>query len=272
MNNAPSQTGVWYHGSPLQLSTLRAGSTITPYMPVAEVFSHKPQIVVVRDDGSIRHSGTDAGWLHTVAEPVSPLDIYPHPRTTMGLGWEWLTRRDLRVQPLRVASVIPEQALVPADMTEHAVQADSLVFRPIHPTDQATARDLILQGLGEHFGYIDESLNPDLDDIASHYATVESAMIVAMLDGALVGTGALTLIDVNSAQMVRVSVSNAHRRRGIARAVVNQLITLARLWGFERIEVETNYDWMDAIGLYRSLGFIEHSRDEVSVYMALGLH
>lgn len=38
-----------------------------------------------------------------------------------------------------------------------------------HPVDQEAVRSLILAGLGEHWGYIDEGLNPDLRDIASTY-------------------------------------------------------------------------------------------------------
>lgn len=37
--------------------------------------------------------------------------------------------------------------------------------RPFETRDQVAARKLILSGLGEHFGFIDERLNPDLDDI-----------------------------------------------------------------------------------------------------------
>ena len=34
--------GLWYHGSPMLLSELRAGSTITQWRALAEAFSHKP--------------------------------------------------------------------------------------------------------------------------------------------------------------------------------------------------------------------------------------
>ncbi|CAA9269377.1 MAG: hypothetical protein AVDCRST_MAG93-2561, partial [uncultured Chloroflexia bacterium] len=41
----------------------------------------------------------------------------------------------------------------------------NLAIRPFTPADQKAARDLVLDGLGEHFGWIDTSRNPDLDDI-----------------------------------------------------------------------------------------------------------
>jgi hypothetical protein len=88
----------WYHGSPLQLDILRVGSTITPLRHVAEVFSHKPVIVSIADDGTILHNGHQQGLLYVIDEALGDADIYPHPRTTMQPGVEWLTRRDLRLR------------------------------------------------------------------------------------------------------------------------------------------------------------------------------
>jgi hypothetical protein len=70
----------WYHGSPYELTSLRAGSTITQDRHLAEVFSHKPAIVCINDDGSIKHTGQLPGFLYRVAEPVAPEDAYAHPR------------------------------------------------------------------------------------------------------------------------------------------------------------------------------------------------
>ena len=40
------------------------------------------------------------------------------------------------------------------------------------PSDQAAVRRLILDGLAERWGVLDESLNPDLNDIAAAYAGI----------------------------------------------------------------------------------------------------
>jgi len=39
-----------------------------------------------------------------------------------------------------------------------------MIIRPFRPADQAEVRALIQRGLGEHFGFIDEFANPDIDD------------------------------------------------------------------------------------------------------------
>jgi len=101
----------WYHGSPLQLTTLRAGSTITRNRDVARVFSHKPPIVSMGDDGAIRHTGTTPGYLYRIDEPLGPDDVTPHPRTTMQPGLEWLTRRELRLSLIGPTEVREEEVL-----------------------------------------------------------------------------------------------------------------------------------------------------------------
>jgi len=144
-----------------------------------------------------------------------------------------------------------------------------VVIRPFERRDQEAARNLILDGLGEHFGFIDESLNPDLDDIWLHYCGRGDAFLVAQTGDELIGTGALVINEQGIGRIVRVSVGRSHRRKGIGSAIVKRLLALARTRGVGRILVETNTDWHDAICLYARLGFREYDRDEVSVHLQL---
>jgi hypothetical protein len=105
----PSQ--VWYHGSPEDLTELAAGSTITPHRALARAFSHKPTLLCIEDDGTIRHNGLRAGILYRIAEPLTPADLSPHPRSTMPAGLEWLTRRPLRLCRLGRTRIRPGERL-----------------------------------------------------------------------------------------------------------------------------------------------------------------
>ncbi len=147
----------------------------------------------------------------------------------------------------------------------------SAKIRLFQPEDQEAARDLILSGLGEHFGYIDPSYNPDVNDIGANYVTAGHPFVVGERDGVLVGTGALLVHDEEVGQLVRMSVHQGQRRQGLGRALVSHLLQIARGRGLRKVIVETNNDWYDAIGLYERCGFVEYDRDEVSVYMELGL-
>ena len=54
---------------------------------------------------------------------------------------------------------------------------------------QSEARAVILQGLGERWGWIDEDINEDLIDITSSYR--DGFFILAWIGHQLAGTGAL---------------------------------------------------------------------------------
>ena len=149
--------------------------------------------------------------------------------------------------------------------------SSELSIRPFLADDQDTVKGLILEGMGEHFGHIDESLNPDLDDIDANYAAKGDAFFVVEMCGSVVGTGALILVEENVGRIVRMSVDRAYRRRGIGKAIAEHLVRLAGRKDVERALVETNSDWDDAIRLYQRCGFVEYDRDDVSVYMALNL-
>jgi hypothetical protein len=108
---------VWFHGSPLELDSLAAGSTITRDRDVARVFSHRPTLVSRDDDLRIQHNGDAQGILYEV-EGVSDDDVYPHPRTTMDPGVEWLTNRDLPLRRLEATVLRAEELLTESDIQE----------------------------------------------------------------------------------------------------------------------------------------------------------
>jgi hypothetical protein len=108
----------WYHGSPLKLETIRAGSTITQKRQLARIFSHKPALVSITDDGAIKHSGTQPGYLYVIAEDVGPDDVVPHPRTTMRPGDEYLTTRELRIELIGPTEPVPEELLTGEELAD----------------------------------------------------------------------------------------------------------------------------------------------------------
>lgn len=148
-------------------------------------------------------------------------------------------------------------------------------IRPFTPRDQHAARRLVLDGLGEHFGSIDETRNPDLDDIWTHYIAQGDLFVVVEAGVALIGTGAMRAeaghLGDQRGRIVRVSVAPVYRRYGIGRTIVAHLVQVACQRGLSRLLVETNHDWVAAIGLYQRCGFQPYDRDEESVHLALAL-
>lgn len=144
---------------------------------------------------------------------------------------------------------------------------DIVEIKKFDINDQDRARRLILEGLGEHFGYIDETCNPDIDDIDRIYIKSGNLFIVACLNCELVGTGGLIGETKETGRLVRMSVDKSYRKKGIGRKIVEYLIVEARKRGYKRAVLSTEVDWIPAIALYESCGFKEYGRNEVDLHM-----
>lgn len=134
-----------------------------------------------------------------------------------------------------------------------ALADDGVTIRPFRPEDQAAAKALILAGLVEHFGYLDPTKNPDLDDIAATYAG--GTFLLAWRGDEIVGTGALVHEREGVARIVRMSVDAPVRRRGIGTQVLQALCEHARAAGYRQIVLETTSTWHEVVAFYRRNGF-----------------
>jgi putative acetyltransferase len=145
----------------------------------------------------------------------------------------------------------------------------NLTILTFQPEDQPEIKRLILSGLGEHWGKIDPSKNPDLDDIAENYK--EATFLVARLHNRVIAAGALVPRQDGKAEVVRMSVTVDMRRMGIGRLILDQLVLRARAAGFRQVILETTAVWREVIEFYLRYGFhITHYQDG-DVYFALDL-
>ncbi len=108
----------WYHGSPYKLTDIRKGSTITQERDLGRAFSHRPLLVAQGDDGRIQHSGDTPGSLYYIAEDIGPDDVYPHPRSSMVEGQEWLTKRELKVTLICQTQIVEGERLTEEQIAE----------------------------------------------------------------------------------------------------------------------------------------------------------
>jgi GNAT superfamily N-acetyltransferase len=144
-------------------------------------------------------------------------------------------------------------------------------IRPFTAADQTVAQQLILAGLREHWGYIDDTRNPDVEDIEAHYLQQGHLFVVAQAGVEIVGTGGLVCVQADTMRMVRVSVHKGWRRLGIGRILVEHLVAAARQRGAGQVVVETSRGWHDAISLYQACGFIQYVEDVADVHLMLEL-
>lgn len=140
------------------------------------------------------------------------------------------------------------------------------------PADQAETRAVIQAGLRERWGdAFDPSANPDTDDLWASYVEPGGEIVVAVAGGRIVGTGTLIEPEPRLGQLVRVSTHPDHRRRGVARRIVAELIGRARARGHERLIVQADTPWRSAVALYASCGFDIVGQDALTTRLALGV-
>jgi GNAT superfamily N-acetyltransferase len=72
-------------------------------------------------------------------------------------------------------------------------------------------------------------------------------------------------------RIVRMSVAAHRRRQGLARLLVQELISKAINQGHKKIVVETNDDWMGAIRLYQTCGFQLYDHRDGEIHMEIDI-
>lgn len=150
---------------------------------------------------------------------------------------------------------------------------NDLTIERFRPADQPAARALILAGLEEHWGALDLSLNPDLNDIATSYSDgVFLVARLARLNGQLVGTGALIPEPEGVGRIARMSVAKSHRRLGIGARILHELLGEARRRGYTKVVLETTETWGDAINFYLRNGFGVVARRDGDMHFEMNLN
>lgn len=79
--------------------------------------------------------------------------------------------------------------------------------------------------------------------------------VVAYLDDEAVGCGAFRILDSESGEVKRMFVPPAHRSKGIARSVLNEIEEWCRELGVVRLQLETGAELESARRLYESNGY-----------------
>jgi len=101
-----------------------------------------------------------------------------------------------------------------------------------------------------------EALLADAATLPGPYGPPRGALYLATLDGIPVGCVALHDLDAQTGEVKRMFVSPVARRRGVARALMQQLMDDARACGYTRLRLGTLDEMTAAQALYQELGFV----------------
>ncbi|MDR3467373.1 MAG: helix-turn-helix domain-containing GNAT family N-acetyltransferase [Xanthobacteraceae bacterium] len=139
---------------------------------------------------------------------------------------------------------------------EHLIRA--VEVRVEAPTG-ADARWCLNQYFGELAARFETGFDPAKSNPAPDAEMIPPAgvFVVARLDGAAVGCGALRRIDRTTGEIKRMWTAPAARGCGVARKVLQTLEATARSWRLTTLRLETNRTLAEAQALYRGEGYRE---------------
>ncbi|WP_436533837.1 GNAT family N-acetyltransferase [Actinoplanes sp. HUAS TT8] len=102
---------------------------------------------------------------------------------------------------------------------------------------------------------------PDLADVEGAFLAVGGEFLVVELDGHLVGMGGFRPGGDGRAEVLRVRVHPATRRRGVGRALMAELERRAVAAGLRALHLDTATNQPEAMAFYEALGFVEVGRE-----------
>ena len=127
------------------------------------------------------------------------------------------------------------------------------MIRPAVADDIATIADLEVENLaGDAWseGLIAAGVAGELPTV--HY-------LVADVDGEVVGHAAASIV-ADIAELQRIAVTAFHRREGLARELLAEVVRLATEEGADRLLLEVREDNLGALAFYTAAGFDEIDR------------
>jgi GNAT superfamily N-acetyltransferase len=105
----------------------------------------------------------------------------------------------------------------------------------------------------EVFGY--QSLEEELKTLSTAYGPPEGKTLLAVREGAVVGSGAYRRLSNAGAEMKRLYVSDRAKGHGVGRLLCSSLLAAAKTDGFGKMLLDTGKLQTEAIAMYQSMGF-----------------
>jgi len=140
----------------------------------------------------------------------------------------------------------------------------AVTIRDYLSADATAFRDLNLAWVETYFT-VEAEDRAQLEDPKTHILDKGGAILIADLDGHVVGTAGLVPGHGDGVlELIKMSARSDLQGQGIGRALMDAVVTKARAMGATKIWLETNTVLDAALALYRKSGFRELSGDELT--------
>ncbi len=115
---------------------------------------------------------------------------------------------------------------------------------------------------GENAWFVDRYYKPEewttlLDSLPKIHSAPDGEILVARLNGKVVGCAMMQRIDERTCEMKRLFIGPDGRGLGLGRRLAETILRVAVARGYTVMRLDTGRNHEEAVGLYRSLGFQE---------------
>jgi len=150
----------------------------------------------------------------------------------------------------------------------NAAQNPSPILRPVTPDDDAALRRLYAQSLERNpEGFIQNPTHHgDIAERARQWQSENGEMLGLFTpEDALIGMGGLKQKDGSRAELCTLHLNTRYQGQGLGRHMARALVDDARALGYDIVELHVTDTQKAAIGLYKSMGFVETKRQVFDV-------
>ena len=115
----------------------------------------------------------------------------------------------------------------------------------------------------------------DMDDIQKSYFENGGTFLVMTDNDQIIGTGAIRNLEYGICELKRLWLLTEYQGKGLGYRMLQDLLSIARAMGYQRIRLETDYDAQkQAYNFYKQIGFYDIPRytnenDDVAMEMIL---
>jgi len=105
-----------------------------------------------------------------------------------------------------------------------------------------------------------QDFQSELDSLPGEYASPDGCLLLAFYENNVAGCVAMRKLAEDTCELKRMYIKPAFRRLGLGRQLADTIINKARQAGYRKMRLDTIDTMIEAIDLYRSLGFEEVGR------------
>ncbi len=139
------------------------------------------------------------------------------------------------------------------------------ILRDYEPSDSRRIWEILEDSLASYDLPTDpDNSDADLSDVHASYIVNGGAFRVLADGKSILGMYGLRNEEDAVTELRKMYLDPSQKGKGYGKLMLEDALDVARSLGFHRVTLETNEVLIEAIGLYRSYGFVETSREKFS--------